>query len=224
MRNIVCYLNLNLFKLALILNNLAIHLQATPFIDSDHIDVINFAHSVTQNSNSTVQKVVDIYYAVRDEVLYDPYHISLNPDNIKASLTLQKKSGYCIEKSLLMAAAARVLGIPSLLGFANVRNHLASEKFVQLLGTNLFVYHGYVSVYVNNTWVKATPAFNKTMCQKFKVPPLEFDGLNDSIFQQYDADGKQFMDYVEYHGEFADFPYQKFVAELQKHYFHLFEK
>lgn len=200
-----------------------IYLQATPFIDSNNPAIINFALQTTQNCQTEAEKAVAIYYAVRDGVWYDPYHIDLRPEAISASLTLQRGSGYCIEKALLMAAAARAVGIPNQLGFANVRNHLATEKFVRALKTDVFVFHGYVSLYLNGKWVKATPAFNQALCTKFKVAPLEFDGLTDSVFQEYDHNGKEYMEYLHFHGEFTDFPFPLFVQELKTWYPHFFE-
>ena len=52
----------------------------------------------------------------------------------------------------------------------------------------------------------ATPAFNRELCLKHKVAPLEFNGREDSIFQPYNLEKKKFMEYVTYHGSFADIP------------------
>lgn len=201
-----------------------IYLQPTSFIDSNHPDIIAFAHKTTEGCTTDIAKAVALYKVVRDDILYDVYHVDLRPEAISASITLRKKSGYCIEKALVLAAAARALGIPTRLGFANVRNHLATEKFVQMLQTDVFVFHGYVSLWIKGKWVKATPAFNRSLCDKFKVNPLEFDGMNDSIFHEYDTQGNKYMEYLTEHGEFADFPFHLFVAEIKKHYGHFFEK
>ncbi|OWY21721.1 transglutaminase family protein [Sphingobacteriales bacterium UPWRP_1] len=198
------------------------YLQPTPFIDSAHPAVVDFAQKTTQHCQTDIEKAVVLYNAVRDGIRYDPYHIDLRPEAISASLTLQRGSGYCIEKALLLAAAARALGIPNRLGFANVRNHLATEKFVRALRTDVFVFHGYVLLLLDGKWVKATPAFNKDLCERFGVAPLEFDGLHDSVFQEYDHKGKVYMEYLHYHGEFADFPFGLFVEELKTWYPHFF--
>jgi transglutaminase-like putative cysteine protease len=200
------------------------YLTPTHFIDSDNASVIEFAQSRTQNNKSDREKVVDLYYAVRDEILYSPYHLVLDPAQISASLTLARKIGYCVEKSLLLAAAGRVHGIPSRLGFSIVRNHISTEKFRERLRSDKFVFHGYNEFLIEGNWVKCTPAFNKTLCEKFNVPALDFDGIHDSIFQQFTADGKQYMEYLHEYGQFADFPYDLFVSELKIHYPHFFEK
>lgn len=197
-------------------------LQPSRFIDSQHVNVIRFAQIATKGCSTQFEKVLALYYAVRDGILYDPYTLDLNPNNIKASLTLERGRGYCIEKSMLMAAACRSLGIPARLGFANVRNHLATPKFVEKLRTDVFVFHGYVSVYVAGKWVKCTPVFNQTLCDRFGVPALNFDGLTDSILQPYNDTGTPFMEYLKEHGEFDDLPFDLFITELKTYYPHFF--
>jgi hypothetical protein len=54
--------------------------------------------------------------------------------------------------------------------------------------------------------VKATPAFNLSLCKRFRVKPLEFDGREDSIFHPFDEDERRHMEYVRWRGEFADVP------------------
>lgn len=199
------------------------YLAPTHFIDSDNPSVAAYAQSKVKHGQTPTEQAVALYCAVRDEILYDPYHLVLKPEVISASLTLQRGRGYCIEKSLLLAACGRALGIPSRLGFSIVRNHIATQKFIDMLRTDKFVFHGYNEFLLNGQWVKCTPAFNKTLCEKFNVQPLEFDGVNDSVFHEFEG-GKQFMEYLHEYGQFDDLPYELFVHELKVHYPHLFEK
>jgi hypothetical protein len=67
-------------------------------------------------------------------------------------------------------------------------------------------------------WVRATPAFNKELCEKHKVLPLEFNGREDSIFQLYNLEKKKFMEYVEFHGEFDDIPVDIILDAWEKTY------
>jgi transglutaminase-like putative cysteine protease len=199
------------------------YLRPTAFIDSDTPEVIAYAHSKAKANMTDREKVVALYYAVRDDIAYDPYHIILSPDAISGGLTLKRESGYCIEKSLLLAACGRVFGIPSRLGFSIVQNHISSEKFVKMLRSDKFVFHGYNEFLLDGKWVKCTPAFNKTLCERFGTTPLEFDGVNDSIFQEFSPDGKLYMKYIHEYGQFDDLPYDLFVSELKVHYPHLFD-
>jgi transglutaminase-like putative cysteine protease len=164
------------------------------------------------------EKVVALYYAVRDEFRYEPYRIDLNPEAMRASSLLERGYGFCIAKAVLMAAAARVQGIPARLGFADVRNHLTTERLRKSMGTDLFVYHGFAELLVGDVWVKATPAFNKALCDRFGVDTLEFDGVHDSVFQSFDSKGKKYMEYVRHHGSYADLPLDDLRAAFEEAY------
>ena len=195
-----------------------IYLQPTPFIDSDHPEVIKFARRSAADAGSKTDQAVRIFFAVRDQIKYDPYTIDLAEDKFRASVVLGKKSGYCVEKALLLAAAARALGIPSRLRFATVRNHLTTERLKQIMKTDLFIYHGYTEMFLDNRWVKATPTFNLSLCERFGVKPLDFDGIHDAIFHEFDRKGNRHMEYVHDHGFFADLPYEMIMATFRKHY------
>jgi transglutaminase-like putative cysteine protease len=200
------------------IEDLEIYLQPTPFIDSDHPEVIKFARRSAADAGSKTDQAVRIFFAVRDQIKYDPYTIDLAEDKFRASVVLGKKSGYCVEKALLLAAAARALGIPSRLRFATVRNHLTTERLKQIMKTDLFIYHGYTEMFLDNRWVKATPTFNLSLCERFGVKPLDFDGVHDAIFHEFDRKGNRHMEYVHDHGFFADLPYEMIMATFRKHY------
>ena len=90
--------------------------------------------------------------------------------------------------------------------------------------TDLFVWHGYCEIYLNGKWVKATPAFNLSLCQNFNVRPLEFDGIHDSIFHPCDTLGNQHMEYVADHGSFSDLPWERIIAACMEAYPRYFER
>jgi transglutaminase-like putative cysteine protease len=204
--------------------DLQVYLQPTKFIDSDSPVIIEFARCSIANAQTDIEKAIRLYSDVRDGIRYDPYHIDLAPDALKASAVLARKTGFCVEKAILLAAGARVVGIPSRLGFANVRNHLTTERLRQLVQTDVFIFHGYTELFLQNKWVKATPAFNLSLCERFGVKPLEFDGQHDSILHPFDSQGNRHMEYLHDYGQFADLPYEQMVSEFKQHYPRLFRK
>jgi transglutaminase-like putative cysteine protease len=185
------------------------NLLATYYIDKDHPDITSFAGLVCKGQASDRDKALKLYYAVRDQIRYNPYGIDLENSAMKASQVLKKGEGYCVAKAVLLTACARNQGIPARLGFADVRNHLNTQKLKEMMGTDLFVWHGYSEIYLGGKWVKATPAFNLSLCQNFNVRPLEFDGRNDSIFHPLDTLGNRHMEYVADHGSFTDLPWER---------------
>ncbi|MDQ3042522.1 MAG: transglutaminase family protein [Acidobacteriota bacterium] len=199
------------------------YLESTEFLDFDNAAVRDFAGRNSDENKSATENAVSLYYAVRDGYTYNPYTLDLRREGLRASNLVGRKSGYCIEKAILLAASARAVGIPSRLSFYNVKNHIATERIEKILGTNVLVFHGAAELFLNGQWLKTTPAFNKKLCEKLNVAPLEFDGSADSIFQQFDESGAVFMDYLHEYGDFADFPYELALSEMRRHYPHIFE-
>ena len=154
----------------------AAHLAPTAIIDSDHPEVIAFARAHAQGS-TVRERAVALTLAVRDRFLYDPYRIELTPAGMRASQVIANGYGWCVPKATLLAAVCRAAGIPARLGFADVRNHLSTERMRQTMKTDLFIWHGYTDIHIDGAWRKATPAFNLSLCQKFGLHPLDFDGV-----------------------------------------------
>lgn len=194
------------------------YLRPTYFLDSDNPDVVEYAHKHTRPGATPEENAVRLYYAVRDDFTYNPYKLDLRPSGLQASDILARDYGHCVSKALLLAAAARVVGIPTRLAFFNVKNHIATEKIESFLKTNVLVFHGCTELWLSGRWLKATPAFNEALCRKLNVATLEFNGKEDSVFQQFDESGNVFMDYVYDYGSFHDLPYDLMMSELQKHY------
>ena len=196
-------------------------LSPTEFLDSDHDSVREYAEKNTVGASNDTERAIKLYYAVRDDFQYDPYVLDLRRESLRASKLLTKKRGYCVEKAVLLAAAARSVGIPSRLSFYIVRNHIATEKLAKTLEKDYLVFHGAAEMFLEGKWVKATPAFNRRLCDFLGVDPIEFDGTSDAIFQEYDRKGNIFMEYLHEYGAFDDMPYQMFLDELEKHYPHI---
>lgn len=194
-----------------------LHLQPTPLIDSDHPAVIDFARQHAQGADDTARAVA-LYYAVRDGFRYDPYRLDLSPEGMRASTVLRDGMGWCVPKAGLLAAACRAAGIPARLGFADVRNHLSTERMRQMMQSDLFVWHGYTEVLLDGAWRKATPAFNIELCERFGLLPLEFDGRTDSIYHPYDRAGNRHMEYVNERGSFDELPLDEMVADFKRLY------
>jgi transglutaminase-like putative cysteine protease len=195
------------------------YLSSTEIIDSDNRSIIAYASDVLKNTKDhPISKAIKLYYAVRDVIWYDPYLPFYRPEHYRASHVLKKKRAFCIGKASLLCALGRACGIPSRVGFATVRNHLATKQLLEFLGSDLFVYHGFVEFYLDHKWVKATPAFNIELCRKHRVIPLEFNGREDSIFHPYNSEKKQFMEYVDDHGTYADIPVDEIIIGWEKIY------
>ncbi len=199
-------------------------LRPTPFVDSDAPGVAVFARAAAGADPDPRRRAVGLYYAVRDTVTYTPYCDFRSPDPYRASAVLATGAGFCVGKAALLAAAARAEGIPARLRFADVRNHLCTPRLRALVGGDVFYYHGYVELALGDRWVKATPAFDRVLCDRFGVLPLEFDGREDSVFQPFDRAGRRHMEYLRDRGVHADVPVADITATFAREYPRLLER
>lgn len=192
-------------------------LSPTTLIDSDHPAVAAFAARHGRGTDDR-ERAIALYYAVRDGFRYDPYRIDLSPEGMRASTVLANGYGWCVPKAALLAAACRAAGIPARVGFADVRNHLATERMREVMQTDVFYWHGYTDVLLDGCWRKATPAFNIELCERFGLLTLDFDGRADSLYHPFDRHGHRHMEYVAQRGSFDDVPLARMTADFVRLY------
>lgn len=195
----------------------AIYLAPAEYIDSDHPAIQAFVARIVSRAMPAVEKARRFYLAAR-EIRYDPDLDYSDPDIYRASSVLQAGHGYCVGKAALFAALCRAGGIPARVAFADVTNHLSSEKLREKMGTTYFAWHGFTEVFLDGQWVKASPTFNSTLCSRFGVAPLDFDGGTDALLQSYDGAGRTFMQYEVLHGSFHDVPAKFLIGEMARLY------
>ncbi|GAC1327753.1 MAG: transglutaminase family protein [Beijerinckiaceae bacterium] len=195
-----------------------LYLEPADYVDSDRAEIERYAETVVGSNDDSHDTVRALYRSVRDDIRYDPYVDYRDPETFRASSVLAAERGYCVGKAALYAALCRVRGIPARLGFADVKNHLATPKLIEAMGTDLFAWHGYAEVHIDGAWLKATPTFNASLCAKLGVQPLDFDGRSDALLHPFDAGGREFMAYVETHGTFHDVPVTFLMREMARLY------
>jgi transglutaminase-like putative cysteine protease len=202
-------------------------LEPTWFLDSDSPAVARYVERATAGIDPAdpTAVAVAVFHAVRDGIRYDPYGVDWAEHAFRASTIAQATTGWCVSKSILLCAAARHAGIPARLGFADVRNHLTSEKLLEQMGTDLFAWHGYAELLLpdperpgERRWFKLSTAFNIELCERFGVKVLEFDGADDALMHPYDQAGNRHMEYVRQRGSFDDLPLAQMKADFAEVY------
>jgi transglutaminase-like putative cysteine protease len=201
-------------------------LATTWFIDHDDPAVQAYAEQAAGRADDPTEQAIALFHRVRDGIRYDPYGITYDPQSFRASAVAGSGSNWCVPKSVLLVASARHLGIRARLGFADVRNHLTSEKLSATMGTDLFAWHGYAELLLPDPagdagatrWFKLSSAFNIELCQRFGVKVLEFDGTDDALMHPYDQAGNRHMEYVNQRGSFDDLPLDEMIADFREIY------
>jgi len=193
-------------------------LAPTWFIDSESDEVARFASQAVGGATDPTEQAVLLFRAVRDGIRYDPYRCEEAPEAYCASSVVRSDANWCVPKSVLLTAAARNRGIPARLGFADVRNHLNSEKLRQQMGSDLFIWHGFSELLLGDRWLKLSTAFNIELCERFGTRVLDFDGTGDALMHPYDASGRRHMEYVRQRGSFDDLPLRRIQADFAAFY------
>ncbi len=200
------------------------YLNPTYFFNFESETIQKLIEEFKNDSLNDTDKVKLIYLKIRDNWRYNPYSISFKKENYRASAVAKKQDGHCIDKSTLLIACLRGLNIPTRIHLAKVKNHIGAARFLEKFGSNEISPHGMVSVFLNNKWIKMSPAFNKELCYKCNVDPLDFDGENDALFQEFDKLGQTFMEYINDYGHFEDLPKDFIFNNFQENYPELIEK
>jgi len=194
------------------------YLKSTYFYDYEDETIQSIVAAIREASLSQIEQAIACYNKVRDGWRYNAYNIYLDKTKWRASDIVGRKEAHCIDKSVLLIACLRALGIPARIHLAKVKNHIAVEKLVEKLGTNELSPHGMVNIYLDGKWRKASPAFNAKLCELCNVAPLDFDGVTDSVFQEYNREGQEFMEYLEDYGHFEDLPYDFILNNFRENY------
>lgn len=198
-------------------------LSSTWYVDADSEEVGAFVERAAGDATDPTEVAVRLFHAVRDGYRYDPYNTTNDPESYRASRVARSTSNWCVPKSVLLTAAARRTGIPARLGYADVRNHLSSEKLTAQMGTDVFYWHGYSALLLGGRWYKVSSAFNIEMCERFGVKVLEFDGTHDALMHPHDEAGNRHMEYVNDRGLYDDLPLDEIQATFREKYPYLGE-
>jgi len=194
------------------MNQIENYLRATSTIDCDSESIKQKAQNVIKEQGEDINKSKSLFYFVRDGIKYNMYSPLSEIGDFRASGILKRGEGNCIQKAVVLCALARAIGIPARLGFADFRNHRISNEVSEYFGTDLFIYHGYSDLYIDEKWVKATPALDIETCREQRFIPVEFDGKRDAKFPSHDLDGKRHVEYVKQHGHYEDLPFDELHA------------
>ncbi len=197
------------------------YLSPTEYVDAAHPQVRVFAEQAASGAQTPIDVARALYVAVRDTIRYTPYADLTDRESYRASSCLAAGRGYCVAKAALLAASARHLGVPARIGLADVRNHLTSVRLRELMDSDVFYYHGFAELYLEDRWVRVTPTFDARLCRRLNVSLLEFDGRHDALFHRYNSAGQQYMEYLRYHGSWQDVPVAMLMTEMQRLYPHM---
>jgi len=194
------------------------YLVITETMDHNHPVIRSVVRSLIGEKSQPKDVLRRLFYFVRDNCRYNMYKASWNLEDYRASKILQEGEGFCVQKSILLAALARAAEIPSRFILTAIRNHKTPPEVVAAMGSNLFFPHIFPEFYVDQRWIKLAPTFDKYLCARINVPTVEFDGENHAILLPFDFEGNPYIEYVHEYGTFEDIPWDLVSQTLPRLY------
>ncbi len=185
------------------------YLSPTSFIDCESVSVRKKSQEVIGSEIKEREKAVNLFFFVRDKIKYSLYVPRYSPEDFRASQILSKGEGYCVQKAVLLVALARAADIPARLRFSKIKNHLTPKELLEKRGTNVFEYHGLAELYIEGSWIKATPTYDLNYCKKTRTIPVSFDGTKDALLPPRTLDGRPHVEYLKDQGFFKDLPFDE---------------
>ncbi len=196
--------------------SLAIYLEPSAGVDSDAPAVKNLAERLTRSACSPREAAVLLFNHVRDTIRYIPYTPFMQIENYTGSTTLERGYGFCTQKSALLIALSRSVGIPARFHFADLKNHNLPGRMGWVLGSDMMIYHTYMEFHLDGRWLKATPSFEKALCEKMGWRLVAFDGTDDAILHHRDLAGAVHIEYVKDRGTDHRIP----LADILETWYH----
>gem|GEM_PF-3463718 len=158
-------------------------LVASNFTDSDTSMIRNMAIEITSGATSEVEQARSLFYWVRDNI---KYAVGLNQD--KASTTVLRGFGSCLNKSNLLISLLRARDIPAAFSVMRVKTReyfgpLGFERYRPLVSEESN--HTYAQVLLNHRWIKLDCTDDLALCEstrhlEMQGEPVEFDGESDA--------------------------------------------
>lgn len=186
-------------------------LLPAPGVQSDHPELISLARELVAGCNSQAEQARALFDYVRDEVSYSIYVPFESMADYLALNTLERGRGFCVQKSSLLCALARAIGIPCRLGFADIKNHLLPHHLDQMIPDKILYYHCFVEWKLNGRWVKSTPSFDQKLTKEHGWRLVAFSPETDALLPVTDQLGRPHVEYLTYRGWRLGVPLDEFI-------------
>jgi transglutaminase-like putative cysteine protease len=148
------------------------YLQASEIIDWQNPEILELAHRLASNCQTTEEIAKACFEWVRDEIHHSRDY-QMNPVTCRASDVLKYKTGFCFAKSHLLAALLRANQIPAGLCYQRltIDNPPVTKQFDQNESCTL---HGLNAIFLPEIgWYRVDPRGNRDGVNAQFIPPQE---------------------------------------------------
>ncbi|MBN1344268.1 MAG: transglutaminase family protein [Phycisphaerae bacterium] len=192
-------------------------LGSTRFIDSEHPRIQETIRRLELKALSPRERARRLFTFVRDDIAYE-FAIRFTPEQYVASYVLQDGKGFCVRKAVLLCALGRAAEIPTALVLSDLRDFTLSTDVKAALHTDVMYHHGLSALHVNGTWLLADASLTPELNRRKGYRLVEFDGARDALLPDTTLNGSPHVQYVAFHGLYADLPYDQMMQAFQRGY------
>lgn len=150
--------------------------------------------------------VASIFRLVRDEISYDFAPLLEDRSDWEVGATIERGSGFCQQKAVVLAAALRARSIPAALAFEDLWDAKIQPPFSDLLGGQVIPWHGLVLVHLERRWLRLDACLDVGLCDAKRYRVAEFDPVVGAPLPATDLDGRAHFRVVRERFADADLP------------------
>jgi transglutaminase-like putative cysteine protease len=187
------------------------YLAPSPGVECEDGGIRTLADELTRGKLSSREKAAALFLFARDQVRYVPYAPFESVEDYLGPMVLERGYGFCTQKTSLLVGLCRAAGIPARFRFADLVNHNMPGRLEWVMQSNRMIFHTYAELFVEGRWLKATPSFERSLCEKMGWRLVEFDGTTDAVLPATDLSGRPHIGYVLDRGTDAGIPLQSML-------------
>lgn len=179
-------------------------LESTEILAIDDPDLRRFLAKVPTGSDRAT--VASIFGLVRDEISYDFAPVLERRSDWEVGATIDRASGFCQQKAVVLAAALRARSIPAALAFEDLWDAKIQPPFSDLLGGQVIPWHGLVLVHLDDRWIRLDACLDAGLCAAKRYRLATFDPVVGAPLPGTDLDGRPHFRVVRERYAVADLP------------------
>ena len=187
-------------------------LAPSPGVDCEDGRIRDLSARLTRGLSSSREKAAALFLFARDQVRYVPYAPFESIEDYLGPVVLERGYGFCTQKTSLLVGLCRAAGIPARFRYADLVNHNMPGRLEWVMQSNRMIFHTYAELFVEGKWLKATPSFEHSLCEKMGWRLVEFDGTADAVLPATDLSGRPHIGYLLDRGPDAGIPLQDMLA------------
>jgi hypothetical protein len=194
-------------------------LGATRLIDPHDRAIAGAAQRIAGAATDEVDAARRLFEFVRDEIDYDMGAEVHAAEDWSPRRTLDRGSGFCQQKAVLLSSLLRARGIPAGVSVQDLRDHKLPARYAEFIPDQTLPFHGLSAAYLGGSWRRLDATLPRSLCERKGYRLVELDGDGDCLLPASDRSGRPHFDFLLERGTWADLPEEIIEATLGLDFF-----